>query len=123
MKRQEKRTTNSSICLWCLLPYPCSLLPFILVSLSCLSQIGTRNTYRPATRTSVLDIYSILLSVIDLCATYKYFCSFCAIQAPYIHFILVQQRTLAILVPLPLGKYHEPSTGCTISCFVLVRTL
>ena len=51
------------------------------------------------------------------------FVPFCAFQAPYIHFRSVQQRTLAILVPLPLGKYHEPSTGCTIFCFVLVRTL
>ena len=80
MHRQEKRSTqvivNSSICLWCLLPCPCSLISFILVFLSCLSQIGARNTYRPATRTSALDIYSILLSVTDLCATYKYFCSF-----------------------------------------------
>ena len=80
MKRQEKRSTkataNSSICLWCLWPCPCLLLPFIRVSLSCLSQISARNTYMPATRTSALDIYSILLSVTDLCATYKYSCSF-----------------------------------------------
>ena len=44
------------------------------------------------------------------------FVPFCAFQAPYIHFRSIQQRTLAILVPLPLGKYHEPSTGCTIHC-------
>ena len=124
MKRQEKRSTkataNSSICLWCLWPCPCLLLPFIRVSLSCLSQIGARNMYRLATRTSDLDIYSILLSVTDLCATYKFFSPFCAFQTPYIHFRSVQQRTLAIVVPLSEGKNQSP---VDILCFATVRTL
>jgi hypothetical protein len=31
---------------------------------------GARNMYTPTTRTSTLNIYSILLSVTELCATY-----------------------------------------------------
>ena len=82
---------------------------------------GDRNTYRPATRTSALDIYSILLSVTDLCATYTYL-FFCVPPKLHIYFRSVQKKTLAILVSHP-HRYHEPATSCTVHCFALVRTL
>lgn len=51
-----------------------------------------RFTSRPATRTSALDIYSILLSDSDLCATiHIYILTF---QAPDIYFCSVQLRPL-----------------------------
>jgi hypothetical protein len=79
-----------------------------------------RNTYRSATRTSVVDIYSILLSMIDLCATYI----FIIYVSPKLHiyFRSVQKKTLAILVLRP-HREHESIIGCTIHCFALVRTL
>ena len=55
-----------------------SLFPLLFIT------TGDRNTYRPATRTSALDIYSILLSVTDLCAIYIYLFFFRASQAPHI---------------------------------------
>jgi hypothetical protein len=47
----------------------CPDLSHLLPSL--FSQLG-EDTYRPATRTSSLDTYSALLSVIELCATHIY---------------------------------------------------
>ena len=69
-----------SIALLFVVPFALSmfpLLPFILVSIHTyftplFIATGARNTYGPATRTSALDIYLILLSVTDLCATYTY---------------------------------------------------
>ena len=119
MKKIRKAIANSSICLWCLLPCPCSLLPFILVSLSYLSQIGARNTYRPTTRTSALDIYLILLSVTDLCATYIYF-FFCVPPKIHIYTSYQYRNILAIVVPLSQGKNQSP---VDILCFAAVRTL
>jgi len=86
-----------------------SLFPLLFIT------TGDRNTYRPATRTSALDIYSILLSVTDLCATYIYLFFFRASQAPHIYFRSVQKKVLAISVPLP-HRYHEPAAGCTAHC-------
>ena len=82
---------------------------------------GDRNTYRPATRTSAMDIYSILLSITDLCATYIYLFFFVPPKL-HIYFRSVQKKTLAILVSHP-HRYHVPATGCTVHCFALVRTL
>jgi hypothetical protein len=60
------------------------LLPLILVSLSLCVTTSARNTYRPATRTSALDIYSILLSVTELCATYICLFFVCLPSSTYI---------------------------------------
>ena len=83
---------------------------------------GDRNTHRPATRTSALDIYSILLSVTDLCATYIYICFFRASQAPHIYFRSVQKKgpcnldTTASQVSQTSHRLYRP-------LLVLVRTL
>ena len=54
--------------------YPLILVTFLVPSYNCAKTI-----FRPATRTSTLDIYSALLSVSDLCATCTYI--FCAIPS------------------------------------------
>ena len=87
-----------------------SLFPLLFIT------TGDRNTYRPATRTSALDIYSILLSVTDLCATYIYLFFFVPPKL-HIYFRSVQKKTLAISVPLP-HRYHEPAAGCTATACV-----
>src|SRR5438105_8133166 len=53
---------------------PLILFTFLVPSYNCANTI-----FRPATRTSTLDIYLVLLSVSDLCATYTYI--FCAIPS------------------------------------------
>src|SRR5438128_1995258 len=51
-----------------------TLVTFLVPSYNCANTL-----FRLATRTSTLDIYSALLSVSDLCATYTYI--FCAIPS------------------------------------------
>jgi hypothetical protein len=75
-KRRDRKGAHKehSIALLFVVPFALSvfpLLPFILVSLPCFHNCA-RNMYRPTTMTSALDIYSILLSITKLCATYIY---------------------------------------------------
>jgi len=108
-KIKEKRSKKGayrkySIALLFIVPFALSIflfLSFILVSIHTyftplFITAGGRKTYSPATRTSALDIYSILLSVSDLCATYTYL-YFCLPPMLHIYFKLVQKKTLAIL--------------------------
>ena len=123
-KREEKRSTqgtpNSSIVCGAFCLVHISVATFHTYFTPLFVTTTSRNTYRPATRTSALDIYSILLSGTDLCATYTYL-FFCVPPKLHIYFRSVEKNTLAILVLRP-HRYHEPATGCTIHCFALVRT-
>jgi uncharacterized membrane protein (DUF106 family) len=112
-KRKEKNSKRKeiekgehrkhSIALLFVVPFALTiflLLPFILVSIytfftPLFITIGDRNTYRIATRTSAPDIYSILLSITDLCATYTYLFFYMPPKL-HIYFRLVQKKTLAI---------------------------
>jgi hypothetical protein len=76
-KRRDKKGAHKehSIALLFVVPFVLSvfpLLPFHTYFTPLCVTTGARNTYRPATTTSDLDIYSILLSIIELCATYIY---------------------------------------------------
>ena len=74
------------------------------------------DTYMPATRTSTWDLYSALLSVIELCSTNIH------IVPSELHILPSDQYSfdLAIAVSLPLGKYQEPASDCTVLCFVFL---
>ena len=112
-KRKEKRSKKEhSIALLFVVPFVLSifpLLPFILVSIHIyftrlFITTHARNTYRPATRTSALNIYSILLSVTHLCAIYIY--SFvCLLSSTYTsdryRKRLLQSWTTSSRYPLP----------------------
>jgi len=114
----------------CTCPYlfvvPFALSLFVATYHTCfplfLSQIGARNTYMPATRTSVLlDHYSALLSVTDLCATYIYL------------FICVPSKIHILLqISIPRGSCNLGTTSSQVSrtshrlyhpLLALVRTL
>ena len=105
-KREEKRremehirNTQKLYCLCCLFLVCVSIATFHTCFTPLFVTIGARNTYRPATRTSDLDIYSILLSVLTCVPHMKYF-SLCAFQAPHILQISTE-KTLAIFVSCP----------------------
>ena len=72
------------------------------------------DTYRPATRTSTWDLYSALLSVIELCSTNIHIVPSKLHILPSDHYSF----DLAIAASLPLGKYHEPASDCTVLCLV-----
>jgi hypothetical protein len=83
-KGAHKEHLNSSIIYGAFLPCPYfrCYLSYLFHSLVCHN--WCRNTYRLATRTSALDIYSILLSVTELCATYIYLFFMCLPSSTYI---------------------------------------
>src|SRR5438105_14194419 len=89
---------------------PLILVTFLVPSYNCANTI-----FRPATRTSTLDISSALLSVSDLCATYTYI--FCAIPSS----TFLSSRTGPPLQSRPRSTcYH---TDHRLLLTVLVRTL
>ena len=76
-----------------------------------------RNTYWPATRTSALDIYSILLSVTDLCATYIYICFFsCLPSSTYILQISTEKRSLQSRYHYLIGITNQPPVVPPTAC-------
>jgi hypothetical protein len=83
-KGAHKEYLNSSIICDAFLPCPYfrCYLSYLFHSLVCHN--WCRNTYRPATRTRALDIYSILLYVTELCATYIYLFFVCLPSFIYI---------------------------------------
>ena len=89
-----------------------SLFPLLFIT------TGDRNTYRPATRTSALDIYSILLSVTDLCAThthiYIYFS--CLPSSTYILQISTEKRSLQSRYHYLIGITNQPPVVPPTAC-------
>lgn len=91
--------------------------PFILVIFLDHSYICTNNLLRATTRTSYLDIYSSMLSISALCATYIFRLSH--IQSST--FLLSKTYTTFLQ-----SRAHAPGVSRTDHCFitaVLVRTL
>ena len=89
-KREEKRremehirNTQKLYCLCCLFLVCVSIATFHTCFTPLIVTTGARNTYRTTTRTNALDIYSILLSVTDLCAIYKLFLFLCLPSSTY----------------------------------------
>jgi hypothetical protein len=90
-KREEKRSKRSTqgtldssiVCgAFCLIRISIATFHTCFTPL-CVSA-GARNMYRLAIRTSALDIYSILLFVTELCATYIYLFFVCLPSSTYI---------------------------------------
>ena len=115
----SRRAPLSSILLWLLQLPKCAL--FLISVLFIISILGPSllallfwDTYRPVTRTSSWDLYSALLSVIELCSTNIH------IVPSELHILPSDQYSfdLAIAVSLPLGKYHKPASDCTVLCLV-----
>jgi hypothetical protein len=109
-KRRDKKGAHKehSIALLFVVPFALSvflLLPFILISLPCASQLvlGTRigQQLRQVLWTFIQYCYLLLNYVPRI-----YICSLCAFQAPHIYSRSVQKKILAILVPRP-HRYHE----------------
>ena len=115
----SRRAPLSLILLWLLQLSKCAL--FLISVLFIISILDPSllalpfwDTCRPSTRTSTWDLYSALLSVIELCSTNIH------IVPSELHILPSDQYSfdLAIAVSLPLGKYHEPASDCTVLCFV-----
>jgi len=95
-KRSTQGTLNSSIICGAFCLVHISIATFHIYFTPLFIITGARNTYRPATRTSALNIYSTLLYVTNLCAIYTYL-FFCVPPKLHIYFRSAQKRTLAIL--------------------------
>ena len=117
----SRHSPLSLILLWLLQLSKCAL---FLISVLCiifildpsLLALPFWDTCRPATRTSTCDLYSALLSVIELCSTNIH------IVLSELHISPFDQYSfdLAIAISLPLSKYHELASDCTVLCFVFL---
>ena len=120
MKKNKKRGALKqqpiALCLWCLLPYLCSLLPFILVPSFVYHKFitGTRIGQQLGQVLWTFIQYCYLLLT---CVPHTYIYLFVCLPRSTYYFRLVHPEDLAILVPLP-HRYHEPAIGCTIYCCV-----
>ena len=117
LEEHLEKTKVSCVSMCYLVPCACcSYYPSYLFLHNCLSHTLYLEHFRPATRTSIWDYNSALLSVTDLCATYTYFFSLCAFQAPHILQISTE-KSLQLRCHFFTGVTTKPPVAILCSCW------